>query len=166
MQALTEWQDDDIVVFFEQTILAVYRNEPHKYHVETDNFEGRVRIEESFASECAGAGVVDNINVRFGFRSLKSGELAIGAFVPDLNRMSDTHKKRWQGFIVREEQLNTGHDSRWKMWTDRYLLGSWTVENGPRYRLRDTILTINALTLEVVEQALFEIHDNASRAIP
>jgi len=161
VNAPAEWKEDDIVEFFEQGILSVYQDEGHKYVVETDNFEGRIRIAPSRHSEDQGSGVEDHINVRFGYRSTLNGELAIGAFVPDLMRMSKSHIKRWKGFALESAAFDAELDSRWKMWADRYLLASWEVDNGPRYYLRETMRTINTLTLEVVGEALFKIDDNA-----
>jgi len=54
------------------------------------------------------------------------------------------------------------------MWKARYLEGNWSVENGPRSHLEETVAIINALCLEVsgVERALFKFTNNPALNFP
>ena len=67
-----------IVGFFDQRILAAYKCEPDKYVLETDNFEGTLRRayddDELAVAE-------DHIDIRFGYRTLASGNLALAVYL-------------------------------------------------------------------------------------
>src|SRR6266567_3305232 len=138
-----------IVGFFDQRILAVYKSEPDKYVLETDNFEGtlkRVYDDDDYAI------AEDHIDIRFGYRTLASGNLALAVFLPDLVEKSASHVKQWAGYHLENPEWTTEPDPRFQMWKDRYLEGSWNVENGPRYHLENTIATINpALNFPVAQ---------------
>jgi hypothetical protein len=152
-----------IVGFFDQRILAVYKSEPDKYVLETDNFEGtlrRVYDDDDYAI------AEDHIDIRFGYRTLASGNLALAVFLPDLVEKSASHVKQWAGYHLESPEWTTEPDPRFKMWKDRYLEGSWNVENGPRYHLENTIATINALCIEVVGKALFTFPNNPALNFP
>jgi hypothetical protein len=152
-----------IVGFFDQRILAVYKSEPDKYVLETDNFEGTLRraydVDEYTTAE-------DHIDIRFGYRTLASGNLALAVYLPDLVEKSASHVKQWAGYHLEDPEWTTQPDHRFQMWKDRYLEGSWKVENGPRYHLENTIATINALCIEVVGQALFKFSTNPALNFP
>jgi len=146
-----------IVGFFDQRILAVYKSEPDKFVLETDNFEGtlrRVSDDDEYAI------AEDHVDIRFGYRTLASGNLALAVYLPDLVEKSASHVKQWVGYHLESPEWTTEPDPRFQMWKDRYLEGSWNVENGPRYHLENTIATINALCIEVVGQALFTFPNN------
>lgn len=124
---------DRIIGYFDPTVLAAYRAEPDKYEVKTDFFEGEVRTTEShyaFLDEATRSAAY--IGVRFGFRTLADGSLALAAYLPDLIDRSGDHLPRWQGFLIREPQWSDyGDDERFKRWVQRYFEGSWDVDNGP-----------------------------------
>jgi hypothetical protein len=74
-----------ILGFFDPAVLAPYREQPDKYAITTDHFEGSVSItSEYFAQLDADAQDAEYINVQFGYRTLKNGELKIAAYLPDL----------------------------------------------------------------------------------
>ena len=152
-----------IVGFFDQRILAAYKCEPDKYVLETDNFEGTLRRaydeDELTVAE-------DHIDIRFGYRTLANGNLALAVFLPDLVKKSASHVKQWAGYRLENPEWTSEPDPRFQMWKDRYLEGSWDVENGPRYHLENTIATINALCIEVVGQALFTFSNNPALNFP
>ncbi len=142
-----------IVGFFDQQALASYRNEADKYTLKTDHFEGRLEKAEANQSN-------DRLNIRFGYRTRIDGDLALAVFLPDLDEASSNHQARWLGFLLQDSDLADAPDPRFEMWKDRYLEGSWEVENGPLYHIEDTIQTINALCNEVVGKPLFEFSTN------
>jgi len=151
-----------IVGFFDQRVLASYRSEPDKYVLETDNFEGHLRI--AYSDEALS--LPDSIDIRFGYRTCVNGDLALAVYLPDLVEKSSTHVQRWAAYSLNTSVLMTEPDGRFEMWKARYLEGSWDIENGPRFHLTDTIELINALCLEKVGQTLFKYKDNPALNFP
>lgn len=123
--------------FFDQQVLASYRNEPDKWVIENDYFEGRVRsrLEAS-----------DLLDVRFGYRALENGDLAIAAWLPDLWKTTP-HLRRWEAFRQVDPKWATT-DARYDLWVRRYLGGDWDVENGPRMKLAELVEYVRAVTDE------------------
>lgn len=152
-----------ILGFFDQRILAVYKSEPDKYILETDNFEGTLRRVDD---NDEGAVAEDYIDIRFGYRTLASGNLALVVYLPDLVEKSASHVKQWAGYHLEDPEWTAELDPRFQMWKDRYLEGSWEVENGPRYHLENIIATINALCIEVIGKALFMFSNNPALNFP
>jgi len=80
-----------IIQYFEQAALAAYLDQPNKYAIQTDYFEGRIVTTDAYYRELKVTNRTDEyIDVRFGYRTLKSGELALVVWVPDLVERS-TH---------------------------------------------------------------------------
>jgi hypothetical protein len=151
---------EPVIEYFDQSVLAPYLHQPDRYAIETDYFEGHVS-----SSYAAGAPPSDPIDVRFGYRTLASGDLAIAAFRPDLHTKSSAHVERWAPFTVRNPAW-VSPDPRYESWVRRYLAGQWGLDNGPRLRLQAVLKTINALTTEVVGVNLFEHDGTESLAYP
>src|SRR5438105_3770374 len=116
-----------IVGFFDQRILAVYNSEPDKYVLETDNFEGTLR---RAYDEDELAIAEDHIDIRFGYRTLASGNLALAVYLPDLVEKSASHVKQWSGYHLENPEWTTESDPPFQMWKARYLEGSCDVVNG------------------------------------
>jgi len=148
-----------IVGFFDQQALASYRNEPDKYTLKTDHFEGR--LEKSDTNQSS-----DRLDIRFGYRTRTNGDLALAVFLPDLKAASPNHQARWLGFHLQDSELADAPDPRFEMWQARYLEGSWEVDNGPLYYIENTIELINALCSEVVGNPLFKHATNPTLNFP
>lgn len=156
---------EKIVGFFDQRVLASYRSEPDRYVLETDHFEGHLQA----VINDDGVPVADDyIDIRFGYRTCASGDLALVVFLPDLFDRSPAHVQQWVAFRLASPEWTTELDKRFEMWKARYLEGSWSIENGPRYHLEDTVEIINALCLEVsgVEHTLFQFTSNPALNFP
>lgn len=154
-----------IVGFFDQRVLASYKSEPDRYILETDHFNGHLRaVVDDEGVPVAG----DYIDIRFGYRTCTNDDLALAVFLPDLFKKSSAHVPRWAAYHLVNQEWTTEPDKRFEMWTARYLEGSWSIENGPRFHLEDTIAIINALCLEVsgVERALFKFSSNPALNFP
>jgi hypothetical protein len=80
-----------VIGFFDQQVLASYRNEADKYTLKTDHFEGRLEKAEANQSS-------DRLDIRFGYRTRTDGDLALAVFLPDLAAASPNHQARWLGF--------------------------------------------------------------------
>jgi hypothetical protein len=142
--------------YFDQQVLAAYRNEPHKYNIESDCFEGKLAVTNEYYCELKRKEKTNEfVSIRFGYRTLKDGNLAIVAWLPDLFEKSKAHVHRWSGFRLNNPEWPSDYDERFGNWVLRYLEGSWGVDNGPLHYLGQTIKIINGLTTELVGIPLY-----------
>jgi len=143
--------------YFDQQVLAAYRNEPHKYSIESDYFEGSLSVTNEYYIELEAAGRTnESVSIGFGYRTLQDGNLAIVAWLPDLIEKSKSHIERWAAFRLKNpEWKKTEHDERFSNWLRRYVEGSWDIDNGPLFYLGETIKTVNGLTSELVRVPLY-----------
>jgi hypothetical protein len=150
-----------ILRFFDPAVLAPYREQPDKYVITTDYFEGRVTVTSAyFAQLDAAAQDREYIDVKFGYRTQRSGDLAIAAYLPDLVDHSPNHVERWRPFIsAGRDWLEEDQDVRFSLWFRRYLQGDWDVENGPASQLVCEINLINGLAREAVGRQLFSVDE-------
>lgn len=143
--------------YFDQQVLAAYRNEPHKYKIESDYFEGTLSVTSEYYSELETAGKTSEyVNIRFGYRTLQDGNLAIVAWLPDLVEKSRAHAQRWSAFHLNSPEWTRDPDERFSNWLRRYVEGCWDVDNGPLFYLGETIKTVNGLTSELVGIPLYK----------
>ena len=150
-----------IIGFFDPAVLAAYREQPDKYTITTDHFEGRVTVtSEYFAQLDEATQDAEYIDVKFGYRTLKNGDLKIAAYLPDLVDHSPNHVARWRPFLVEDaEWQSDDQDDRFSSWFRRYFEGDWHVENGPASQLVLEIKLINGLSREAVGLRLFAIDE-------
>lgn len=152
--------------YFDQQALASYRNEPEKYKIETDSFEGRLTVTSSYYAELEASDRTDEyLDFKFGYRCLATGDLAIVLWLPDLENATK-HREKWIGFLLRDPLWTQDSDDRFVNWTLRYLEGSWDVDNGPKHYISETLNTINGLTREIVGTSLFKYPIDASLGFP
>lgn len=160
----TPW--DKLIGYFDQQVLAAYRNEPDKWILETDLFEGHLRITNDYYELLeASASNEDSVDIQFGYRTLDTGELAVAAWLPDLFDKSPGHVQRWTGFHLRDVRWSEP-DERFRLWVRRYMEGDWDVENGARSQLGEIIGTIRGLTAETVGIPLFRYELSATLHFP
>ena len=153
-----------ILGYFNQQVLASYRNESDKYLIETDSFDGTLTLTESYlATLLSEQSQAEYFRIRFGYRTLASGELALAVVLDDLHK-APGHLKKWQGFLIEEQQWISDEDSRFDKWVLRYIGGSWEVDCDPKQKLIEVMATINALTIEVLEVPFFKhvVHESLS----
>jgi hypothetical protein len=150
-----------ILGFFSPAVLAAYREQPDKYMLTTDQFEGRVTVTSAYFAQLDDAAQdSEYIDVKFGYRTLKNGDLAIAVYLPDLVDHSSSHVDRWRPFIVASaEWLEDDQDLRFSRWYRRYLEGDWNVENGPAFQIGSELKLINGLTREAAGVRLFAVDD-------
>lgn len=142
--------------FFDQQVLASYRAEPDKWTLQSDNFEGLLKTTPAYYETLDEQQREDQyISIRFGFRTLASGDLAIVAWLPGLCKRSRSHFARWQGFSLQNPSW-IEPDPRFDLWIRRYIGGDWSVENGVLFQLADCVATIRALTTEVLGAPIFK----------
>jgi len=143
--------------YFDQQVLAAYRNEPHKYSIESDYFEGELSNTDEYFRKLESMGKTSEmVSIRFGYRTLRDGNLAIVAWLPDLLEKSKAHSQRWIAFHLKAPEWSMNYDERFEKWVKRYLEASFDVDDGPLYYLGQTIDIINGLTVELVGIPLYK----------
>jgi hypothetical protein len=148
---------EGLLGYFDQSVLAPYRDEPQKYRIESDYFDGRLSTTDEYYHQLEIEGRTDEyVDIRFGYRTRIDGSLALVVWLPDLFEKSRKHLPKWLGFHLREPGWATGADERFEKWKKRYLKGDWEVENGPLHSLEHVMKIINALTAEVLGVPLFK----------
>jgi hypothetical protein len=156
----------DLLGYFDPAVLSSYRNEPHRYVIQEDDFEGRLEVTSEYYRELDAAGAADeSISIRFGYRSLSSGQLALVVWLPDLFEKSKRHIPRWKAFLLPDAGWSS-HDERFRKWVRRNLEGSWEIDNGPLHYLAETVKIINGLTTEVVGTQLYKHVPDATLGYP
>jgi hypothetical protein len=159
---------DSIIGYFDPTILAVYRAEPDKYDVKTDFFEGEVRITTTYYESLPESDRdAAYIGVKFGFRTLANGALALAAYLPDLVDRSEGQVPRWRGFLLQQPAWSDyDEDERFQSWVRRYFEGNWDVDNGPAHYIPEEIRLINGLAKEAVGKPLFALEHEPHISFP
>lgn len=146
-----------LVDFFDQQVLASYRNEPDKYEITSDNFEGTLTATDEYYRELETAGKTNEyISIRFGYRTLRDGNLALMVWLPDLLEKSRHHARKWAAFRLDDADWTKERDERFENWIRRYVEGSFDVDNGPLFYLGQTIRIVNGLTSELVGIPLYK----------
>lgn len=158
-------QSSGILGYFDQQVLASYRSEPHKFHLETDSFEGTLTLTQTYYRELEESGDTDEwLNLKFGYRTLNDGSLAIVLWLPDLMK-AKMHQSKWIGFHLASPTW-AAPDERFQQWVKRYIAGSWEIDNGPKFKIAEIIAAINGFTSEVLGCPLYNHAIDASLTYP
>jgi hypothetical protein len=113
--------------------------EPQKYTLQTDSFEGSLTVTNDYYEELERAERTNEyLDLRFGYRTLTDGDLAVVLWLPDLDK-AKAHQARWSGFRLRSPIWTNEPDERFGRWVSRYLEGSWEIDNGPRFYLSEIL---------------------------
>ena len=111
-----------VIGFFEAGVLSYYENNPDKYELDTDYFEGEIKTTPTFFCELKSSEKLDeSIRIRFGYHSKIDGTLCIAVYLPDLAGASEKEQRKWEPFIV-DKSLLSQEDERFEMWRSRSLL--------------------------------------------
>lgn len=149
------------LAFFSQDVLAPYRERPERYVCRSDNFEGEVTVtSEYYESLDEKSRDEAYLEVKFGYRTLKNGELCIAIFIHDLTEKSTAHIAKWAPFAIENgDWIDYDEDTRFSLFYRRYAEGDWDVENGPAFQLVHEIELINGLTLEAIGMRLYDVDE-------
>jgi hypothetical protein len=122
----------------------MFQSQSEKYAIRIDEFEGKVHLTDRYYREAEERNERTWISVAFGFRACKNGEWAVAAYRPDLEEASTDEQKLWVGFRIEDDAFPDELDPRFKKWFDRYIMGSWDVEEGPIASLDRVVKQVNA----------------------
>lgn len=132
------------LLYFDRSVLNYYRDNSHVYKVIEDEIGGEIRISQNWKEDDSDK--YPYIEIKFGFRKLKNGEICIVVFGPTfLKNTSKKDLKRWKGYIINERQFKE-KDDYFNRWVKRYILGFWDVKDGSRKEIENRLDFISALT--------------------
>ena len=132
------------LLYFDRSVLNYYRDNSHVYKVIEDEIGGEIRISQNWKEDDSDK--YPYIEIKFGFRKLKNGEVYIVVFGPTfLKNTLKKDLKRWKGYIINERQFKE-EDDYFNRWVKRYILGSWDVKDGSRKEIENRLDLISALT--------------------
>jgi len=141
----------DNLAFFRSEILSVYIGRPDKYIVEFGLYGGHIKSLQGTPQE-------NVIDLRFAFRELPDGELAIAAFKPDLeNNTAESERSKWSGFELSPSDFREHIDPNFKEWVSVYLMGNWAKETPPLQQVVDQIKSVNAISAVVAGCDVFSV---------
>ncbi len=162
-----EDSEKPMLAYFQPSVLAQYRTEGHKYSVELTDFEGEVGLNPEYSGSLDDAQrSLEGINLKFGFRKLKSGDYCLAVFKYQFGQYSRGHIDRWLPHLIDSDQLAPLPDLRFERWAARYLYGSWEVENNVIQQIELLISEVNAITLEFNDTQLFQFSGNPHLHMP
>jgi hypothetical protein len=150
-----------VSAYFEPQVLAPYREQAERYSIKTDLFSGRVTVTaDYYQSEPENIRRDEYIDVRFGYRTARNGDLRIAAFLPDLVDRSPAHVDRWRPFLAQNvDWVDYDSDERFVLWVTRYIEGRRWGGQSPVQSLVEELELINALTTESVGPPLYDVHE-------
>jgi len=144
------------LLYFDRSVLNYYRDNSHVYEVIEDEIGGKIRISSNWKEE--NSDKYPYIEIIFGFRKLKYGDICIVVFGPTfLKNTSEKDFKRWNGYIIDERQFKEKDDC-FNRWKERHISGSWDVKDGPRKEIEDRLDLISVLTKHKIGIPLFKCH--------
>jgi hypothetical protein len=152
--------------YYRSAVLAMFQSQSEKYAIRIDEFEGKVQLTDRYYREAEERNERTWISVAFGFRACKNGEWAVAAYRPDLEKASTDEQQPWVGFRIEDDAFPDELDPRFKKWIDRYIMGSWDVEEGPIASLDRVVKQVNAITCCVLDAPLLKFENIRNLCFP
>jgi len=142
--------------YFDRAVLNFYRTNSHAYHLKEDDMGGEIRIsdnwEESMEKEHP------YIELKFAFRKLDNEFVCIGVFMPSFkDKVSEKDHRKWIAFHIENPSFHKSNNG-FDRWVNRYINGSWEVDDGPKIKIERELKLINSLTKIKFKKNLFK-HD-------
>ena len=88
------------MTYYQPGVLAMFYNQSEKYSIQTDEFEGKVRIRDHFREPQEDTADEPYLNVAFGFRACRNGDWSVAAYGPDLAKASADEQRLWTSFEI------------------------------------------------------------------
>ncbi len=143
--------------YFDPLVLSSYKDQPDKYIIKSEDFEGEINTKEDYYLKLQEKGETNkSISIRFGYRKLADGSKALVIWKNDLIELSSSHIPRWIGFYIEKPEFMIDDDT-YKKWYSRNIEAN-VVQSGPLYELAETIKQINIYTNKSVQRSLYQ-HD-------
>lgn len=130
--------------YFDRAALNFYRTNSHAYELIEDDMGGEIRISNQWDENMENQ--FPYIELKFAFRKLVHKIICIGVFMPSFkDKVSEKDYSKWTGFHIKEPKF---HEDNYEFdrWVNRYINGSWEVEDGPKVQIERELKLINSLT--------------------
>jgi hypothetical protein len=147
------------LLYFKRSVLAQYRTSSHLYSLKEDDMGGV--LETISEDENTNGNLSDSpwVRVRFGFRRLDNSCVCVAALRYDVQKLPEEDLLIWRGNMLDHPSF-AQNDPAFERWVNRYLEGSWDVEDGPRVQIASLVKLINALTRQTLGKPLFRFEEN------
>jgi hypothetical protein len=150
--------------YFEREALNYYRSNSHAYNVKEDDMGGEIRTAEGWGEKDKDK--YPYIEVDFGFRKLKDNTTCIAMFMPSFaKKIPHNHLHKWLSCHIKCPSF-AKDDPSFQRWVNRYIEGSWEVEDGPMVQIKTLISLISSLTQNSLGVSFFKYSDNQSLHYP
>jgi len=154
---MTEIRDyEPYLAYFDRNALSRYRSLSHLYALDEDDMGGTLEIRDSatlLIEEDAW------FEIRFGFRRLDDGRICLAVFHKDIKDLPPKDRQLWEADRIPNPCFQTDDPSFYR-WAQRYMEGSWEIEDGPKTLVHRYVLLINALTRQILGEPLFRAANN------
>jgi len=155
---MTSFDYEKYFEYFDRSVLSIYRSNSHVYKVVEDDMGGEIRVTSTWDEQDEEK--YPYVELNFGFRKLKDNTNCIALFIPTLrDKLPQKEFNKWVGFHIENPEF-VENDPNFKRWIERYIYGSWDVDNGPKFEIIRYIELISALTKYSVGIPLFKYSEN------
>lgn len=140
------------LAYFDRDVLARYKDKPDVYEIHEENYGGFIYNN----------GDDDWYQIRYAFRKMEDGNIAVAGWIPDLGKLAETESKIWAGFHLEEPHF-IPQDELFEDWLGTYLSpGGFfpLTPTRPKTILYREVALINAITELCCERKLFLVEDN------
>jgi hypothetical protein len=142
--------------YFDRAVLNFYRTNSHAYTLLEDDMGGEIRVSRQWDESIGNQ--FPYIELKFAFRKLVDKVICIGVFMPSFkDKVSEKDYSKWIGFHIKEPKFHIDN-FEFDRWVNRYINGSWEVDDGPKIQIERELKLINALT-QIKYNLLFFKHD-------
>lgn len=130
--------------YFDRAVLNFYRVNSHAYHLKEDDMGGEIRISENWNESMENEHPY--IELKFAFRKLENEFICIAVFMPSFkDKVSEKDHRKWIAFHIENPSFHECN-SGFERWVDRYINGSWEVDDGPKVKIERELKLVNSLT--------------------
>jgi hypothetical protein len=140
--------------YFDRAVLNFYRTNSQAYNLTEDDMGGQIKISRNWNEEMEE--IFPYIELKFAFRKLENKVVCLGVFMPSFkDKTSEKDISKWQAFLLTNPKFNK-ENNEFNRWVDRYINGSWEVDDGPKVKINRELKLINSLTKIKLGKVLFK----------
>ncbi len=140
--------------YFDRAVLNFYRVNSHAYHLKEDDMGGEICISDNWDERMRDE--YPYIELKFAFRKLENKFICIAVFMPSFkDKVSEKDYRKWIAFHIENPSFHKSNNE-FDRWVNRYINGSWEVDDGPKIKIERELNLINSLTKIKFETNLFK----------